>query len=55
MNRRQALTSYILLACALVVTLLARATDNPSGNWTMRRATQPGKVEFGQISRQHGG
>jgi hypothetical protein len=55
MNRQQALTSYILLACTLVLTLVARATENPSGNWTMHTSTQPGKVEFGLISRQHGG
>jgi len=55
MNRRQALISYVLIACSLVIALIARAADSRSGNWTLRLSDEPGKVEFGLITHQHGG
>src|SRR5208283_3688020 len=54
MNRRQALISYMLIACSLVVVLVVRAADSRTGDWTMRRSGEPGKVEFSLITHQHG-
>jgi len=55
MNRRQALMCYVLIACSLVIVLVARAADSRSGDWTLRRSDEPDKVEFALISHQHGG
>jgi hypothetical protein len=55
MNRRHALVSYILIACSLVIVLVVRAADTRTGDWTMRRSDEPGKVEFSLITHQRGG
>ncbi len=54
MNRRHALISYMLIACSLVIVLVVRAADTRTGDWTMRRSGDPGKVEFSLITHQHG-
>src|SRR5882762_1206326 len=46
MNRRHALIAYCLIACTLVLALIARAADTRTGSWTLSRSDQPGKVEF---------
>ena len=55
MNRRHALISYILIACSLVIVLVVRAADSRTGDWTLHRSGEPGKVEFSLITHQHGG
>ena len=55
MNRRQALICYVLIACSLVIVLLAKAADTRTGDWTISRSDTAGTVEFSLITRQHGG
>lgn len=55
MNRRHALISYVLIVCSLVIVLVVRAADFRTGDWTMHRSGDPGKVEFSLITHQHGG
>ena len=54
MNRREGLTAYILVVCALLVTGVSRAADSFDGSWTIHRSDEPGKVEFALIHHQHG-
>jgi len=54
MNRRHALITYVLVACSLVIVLVVRAADSRTGDWTMGRSGDPGKVEFSLITHQHG-
>src|SRR5262249_20809735 len=49
MNRRHALVAYILVACTLVLGLIARPADTGQGSWTMTPSDEPGKVSFGLI------
>ncbi len=49
MNRRHALIAYILIACTLLLALIARASDARTGSWTMSRSDEPGKVSFALI------
>src|SRR6266853_1275727 len=49
MNRRHALIAYILIACTLVLALIARASDTRTGSWTISHSDQPGKVSFALI------
>ena len=49
MNRRHALIAYVLIACTLVLALIARAAETRTGSWTLSHSDQPGKVEFGLI------
>jgi hypothetical protein len=49
MNRRHALIAYVLIACTLVLALIARAAESRTGSWTLAHSDQPGKVEFGLI------
>jgi len=46
MNRRHALIAYILVACTLVLALIARAAETRAGSWTISRSDEPGKVNF---------
>ena len=46
MNRRHALIAYILIACTLVLALIARAAESRTGSWTISASDEPGKVEF---------
>jgi 4-hydroxy-3-methylbut-2-enyl diphosphate reductase IspH len=55
MNRRQGLTCYAMIVCSLVLVLIARASEVRSGNWTIRHSDEPGKVEFGLMTHDHGG
>ena len=45
MNRRHALIAYILIACTLVLALIARAAETRTGSWTIAHSDLPGKVE----------
>src|SRR5216683_2909138 len=49
MNRRHALIAYILIACTLVLALIARASDTRTGSWTISHSDEPGKVSFALI------
>src|SRR5215467_16295349 len=49
MNRRHALVAYILVACTLVLGLIARAAETRTGSWTIARTEESGKVSFGLI------
>ena len=49
MNRRHALIAYILIACTLVLALIARASETRSGSWTISHSDEPGKVMFALI------
>src|SRR5262249_29646803 len=51
MNRRHALVAYVLVACTLVLGLIARAAETRKGSWTVARSDQSGKVSFGLIYR----
>lgn len=54
MNRRHALIAYVLVACSLVLSLLARADNSRTGSWTITHSDEPGKVSFALIyHRQH--
>ena len=55
MHRRQALICYVLIACSLVIVLVVRAADSRSGDWTLHRSEEPGKVDFALITHQRGG
>ena len=54
MNRRDGLTAYILVVCALLTTLVSRAAESFDGSWTIHHSDEPGKVEFALIHHQHG-
>src|SRR5215468_1725354 len=49
MNRRHALVAYVLVACTLLLGLIARAAETRKGSWTIARSDEPGKVSFGLI------
>src|SRR6266849_778378 len=49
MNRRHALIAYILIACTLVLALIARASETRTGSWTISHSDEPGKVSFALI------
>src|SRR6267378_2099266 len=49
MNRRHAIIAYILIACTLVLALIARASDSRTGSWTISHSDEPGKVSFALI------
>ena len=49
MNRRHALIAYILVACSLVLSLLARADNSRTGSWTITHGDEAGKVSFALI------
>src|SRR5258705_2850501 len=49
MNRRHALVAYILIACTMLLALIARASDTRTGSWTISHSDEPGKVSFALI------
>ena len=49
MNLRHALIAYVLIACTLVLALIARASETRAGSWTIARSDEPGKVSFALI------
>ena len=55
MNRRIAIALACAVACALASRFVVRASETESGNWTMRRSEDPGKVYFGLIQHRHNG
>jgi hypothetical protein len=55
MNRRQPLICYVLIVCSLAVAWAARAAEKNTGDWTIRRSEEPGKVHFALMTyRDHG-
>src|SRR5271169_12697 len=54
MNRREALTCYILVVCTLLVAWASHATEPFGGSWTIQRSEEPDKVEFTLIHLQNG-
>src|SRR5499433_3187156 len=49
MNRRHALVAYVLIACTLLLGLIARAAETRKVSWTIARSDEPGKVSFALI------
>src|SRR6266478_4059791 len=49
MNRRHALIAYVLIACTMLLALIARASDTRTGSWTISHSDEPGKVSFALI------
>ena len=54
MNRRDGITAYILVACAMLAGLASRAAESFDGSWTIQHSDEPGKVEFTLIHQQQG-
>src|SRR6201989_201979 len=43
-----------VVAFILIGTFILRASETESGDWTMRRSDEPGKVSFALIEHRHG-
>ena len=54
MNRRDAVTCYVLMLVTLVGAWVSRAAESYKGNWTVSRSSEAGKVEFTLIQRHDG-
>ncbi len=55
MRMRRTLTYLVFASCVLVGAVKNRAADLRSGDWTISKSEDPGKVEFSLIERHHGG
>jgi hypothetical protein len=55
MRTRQTLTFLVLASCLLFGVLNNHAAELRSGDWTLGKSDQPGKVEFSLIEHHHGG
>lgn len=55
MNRREAITCYVLLALTLAFTLIARATETLSGTWSIHPSGAADFVDLGFMTHSHGG
>ena len=55
MRLRRTLAFLVFAICLLAVVVKSRATDARSGDWTIRKSDDPGKVEFSLIEHRHGG
>ena len=54
--RLQRTVAFLLFAiCLLTVVVKGRAGEVRSGDWTIRKSDNPGKVEFSLIEHHHGG
>ena len=54
MRMRRTLAYLVFVSCVLLVAVKDRAADVRSGDWTIRKADDPGKVEFSLIEHRHG-
>ncbi len=55
MRLRRTLAFLLFALCVLAVVVESRATDVHSGDWTIHRFDDSGKVEFSLIEHHHGG
>jgi hypothetical protein len=55
MRFRQTAAFLIFASCLLVGVLKNHAAEVRSGNWTLGKSEEPGKVEFSLIEHHHGG
>jgi hypothetical protein len=55
MRMRRTLAFLVVGICLLTVVVKGRAGDVRSGDWTVRKSDDPGKVEFSLIEHHHGG
>jgi hypothetical protein len=52
---RRTLVYLVFASCVLLVAVKNRAAENRSGDWTISKSNDAGKVEFSLIERHHGG
>lgn len=55
MRLRRTFAFLVFALCELAVVVKSRATDVRSGDWTIHKSDDPGKVEFSLIEHHHGG
>jgi hypothetical protein len=55
MRLRQTLCFLVFGFCVVFGVLANRAAETRSGDWTLGKSEEPGKVEFSLIERHHGG
>jgi hypothetical protein len=55
MRLRQTLAFLVFAFCMVFAVVKNRAADVRSGDWTIRKSDDPGKVEFSLIEHRHGG
>lgn len=55
MRMRRTLAFLVFAVCLLTVVVKSRATDVRSGDWTIHRSDDAGKVEFSLMEHHHGG
>jgi len=55
MRMRRTLAYLVFASCVLLAAVKNRAADVRSGDWTIRKSDDAGKVEFSLIEHHHGG
>ena len=55
MRMRRTVAYLVFASCVLLIAVKNRAADVRSGDWTIRKSEDAGKVEFSLIERHHGG
>src|ERR1700676_5584267 len=55
MRMRRTLAYLVFASCVLLFALKNRAAESRSGDWTIRKSDDAGKVEFSLIEHHHGG
>jgi hypothetical protein len=55
MTKRKALSFVGVVSCALLAAVASLAAENRSGDWTIGKSDEPGKVEFSLIEQHRGG
>ena len=55
MRMRRTLAYLVFASCVLLVAVKNRAADVRSGDWTISKSDDAGKVEFSLIEHHHGG
>src|SRR5580693_2243856 len=55
MRMRRTLAYLVIASCVLLVAVKDRAADVRSGDWTLSKSDDAGKVEFSLIEHHHGG
>ena len=55
MRMRRTLAYLVFASCVLLIVVKNRAAEVRSGEWTISKSDNPGKVEFSLIEHHHGG
>lgn len=55
MRIRRTLAYLVFASCIMVFVVKNRAADSRTGDWTISKSDEPGKVEFSLIEHHHGG